>query len=67
MRDPVHNEMKARVTRAFERRFGKSTMPLVVKAMSFDVWRVVDTETGTWAEYSIRGSRIRRLQEQDNA
>lgn len=51
--------------RAFERRFGKSVLPLVVKHRSEKVVHVFDPETGSNADYDVSGWRIRRTQEFD--
>lgn len=57
--------------RAFELRFGKSMMPLSATKFRLDDGRecvkILDPETGTWAEYTICTKRIRRLREHDNA
>lgn len=60
-------ELSIRLTRAFERRFGKSLVPLVIRQKAHGLWRVIDKETGTWADYVLNGSRIRRVAELDNA
>lgn len=56
-----------RLTRNFERRMGKSMMPLLIKYRE-GYWRVVDTETGSWVDYTTGGfsGRLRRVREQDN-
>jgi hypothetical protein len=56
---------------AFERRFGKSMMPLAASRFTLDDGRecvkLLDTETGTWAEYTICTRRVKRLREHDAA
>jgi hypothetical protein len=56
---------------AFERRFGKSMMPLSATKFTLDDGRecvkILDTETGSWAEYTICTRRVLRLREHDNA
>lgn len=59
--------MEARCERAFERRFGKSVMPLRRSNPQPNVVRIRDTETGTWAEYDISAHRVRRVAEHDEA
>ena len=56
--------------RAFERRFGKSMLPLKIvsrhrHANGGDCVTVLDQETGSWAEYNISGWRIGRVREHD--
>jgi hypothetical protein len=56
---------------AFNRRFGKSIMPLGVKRFDDEQGRacvkITDTETGTWAEYTICNRRVKLLREHDAA
>jgi hypothetical protein len=55
--------------KAFERRFGKSMMPLVPTRYQEpdgrECVRLLDTETGTWAEYTICNKRVKLLREHD--
>ncbi len=54
---------------AFERRFGKSMLPLGVRpfihANGGQCVRIFDRETGSWAEYNVRGWRITRMRDHD--
>ena len=56
---------------AFERRFGKSMLPLATTPFRLDDGRdcvkILDPESGSWAEYTISTRRVRRLREHDNA
>ena len=51
--------------RAFERRYGKSMMPLNAYITNEETCHVKDLETGSWAVYDVRFIRIRRLREFD--
>ena len=57
--------------RAFERRFGKSILPLKVVGFFHEnggeCVRIRDAETGTWADYNISGWRVTRMGEHDAA
>lgn len=50
---------------AFERRFGRSVMPLAAREFTHEnggqCVRITDRETGSWAEYNISGWRVRLL------
>lgn len=59
--------LKARLTRNFERRMGQSMLPLVIRECEHGRWRVFDPETGSWVDYELRGTRLRRVAELDNA
>ena len=59
--------VEEKITKAFERRFGKSMCPLHFH--NEDKWRIRarDPETGTWAIYDTAAWRIRRIAEFDAA
>ena len=62
--------LERRLIRNFERRMGKSMLPLVIKHTGEGIWRVFDPETGSWVQYTIDHGptgRLRRLNERDNA
>jgi hypothetical protein len=67
--DTLDDTNRAKVTRAFQRRFRVSTMPLTFTVFRHvngaKCVRVRDTETGTWAEYNISWKRIGRMREHD--
>jgi hypothetical protein len=54
---------------AFERRFGKSIMPISATRFQDQEGRecvkLLDTETGTWAEYTICNRRVKLLREHE--
>jgi hypothetical protein len=54
---------------AFERRFGKSLMPLAIKRFQDEEGRecvqLTDTETLTWAQYTICNKRVKLIREHD--
>lgn len=57
-----------RCKQAFQRRFGKSMLPLSVKPIADGrILRVTDRETGTWADYDVTAWRVRRVHEHDEA
>jgi hypothetical protein len=57
--------IRRRLQRNFERRFGQSMWPLTIREKSTGIFRVFDPETGTWADYTLGGSRLRRIAELD--
>ena len=57
------NRMAAHAERAFERRFGKSTLPLRQSFPRHGVVRIHDAKTGSWADYDISTHRVRRIAE----
>jgi hypothetical protein len=61
MREPL----ETRLEKAFERRMGKSVMPLRVKQVGPGVCRVTDDENGSWVEFDTTAWRIRRIAEHD--
>lgn len=54
---------------AFERRFGRSLLPLGATRFQDnegrECVRLLDRESGTWAEYAICNKRVKRLREHD--
>lgn len=69
MWQPPIPERVANAKRAFERRFGKSMLPLKVTEFQHDngarCVRIFDPETGSWAEYNIAWPRVHRMREFD--
>lgn len=60
-------DLKAKMARAMERRFGASCMPYEFRRAGERRWRVRDPETGSWAEFDVSAWRIRRVAELDAA
>jgi hypothetical protein len=62
-------DARRRAKRAFERRFGKSMLPLKATRFKHDngaeCVRIFDPETGSWAEYNIAWPRVGRMREHD--
>lgn len=63
--DKDHCTQCQKAHRAFERRFGKSMLPLRVKHRSAKIVHVFDPETGSSADFDCSGWRIRRITEDD--
>lgn len=61
----AREDKENRCKRSFERRFGQSIMPLVVKNISKNEMKITDTETGSWAIYDTSLWRIRKVREHD--
>ncbi|WP_046864489.1 hypothetical protein [Microvirga massiliensis] len=56
-------ELQRRLFRAFEHRFGKAVRPLKVQRKCDGDWRVFDPQTGTWADFTQAGTRLRCVAE----
>ena len=53
--------IQQRLQRAFERWFGEPRPPLIFRQRRNGIQRLVDPETGSWAEYKVAGSCFRRV------
>lgn len=63
---PVSAALRMKIERAFTRRFGASMTSLSVKRTDRpNMLRVVDPETGSWADYDVSAWRVRRVAEHD--
>ena len=53
--------IRQRLQRAFEQWFGAPRASLIFRQKRNDIQRVVDPETGSWADYKVAGSCYRRV------
>ena len=59
-------KLYARLTRAFEKRFGKSASKLQFRKQSWGVWRVFDPDSFKWVEFEIDGPKLYLTAEGDH-